>query len=62
MEQLRTRDSPKSRATGNLTVDVPLSPRQAFAGGQMRILGAGPSDLSGMQWERECRTLPMLAL
>jgi len=29
---------PKAERLENLTVDVPLSPRQAFAGGQMRIL------------------------
>jgi hypothetical protein len=29
---------PKAERLESLTVDVPLSPRQAFMGGQMRIL------------------------
>jgi hypothetical protein len=62
VEQLRTRDPAKSRAAGKPDRGCDFVAPRGVCGRADAHSGAGPSDLSGMPWPRECRTVPMLAL
>jgi hypothetical protein len=57
---------PKAERLESLTVDVPLSPRQAFAGGQMRILVSCVRQVlqkrsGGRRWKRSFFWFKLLA-
>ena len=52
---------PKAERLENLTVVCLCHPDRHLLEADVHS-GAGSRDLSGVQWQRECRTLPMLAL